>query len=99
METAPNAPTVHPVELCVYSILSTDLDGIYQAINELKESQAILILELRRIRDCLKREHALLYEASDLKEMNEKLESLVRRADIVLQRFKLLAQRSENLSA
>ena len=79
---------VHPVELSVYSLISTDLDGINQSVTELRESQAILILKLRHIRESLKREHAMMYEAEDLKAANLKLESLKRRISTLEKRFK-----------
>lgn len=79
---------VHPVELSVYSLISTDLDGINQSVTDLRESQAILILKLRHIRESVKREHNMMYEAEDLNTANAKLESLKRRVSKLEKRFK-----------
>lgn len=88
---------LHPVELSVYSLLSTDLDGINQSINELRGSQVILILKLREIRESLKREYNLLYEAEDMREATVKLEDLKKRTLALEQRFKVILDTAKNL--
>ncbi|KAG0662573.1 Snn1p [Maudiozyma exigua] len=81
---------VHPIELSVFSLLSTDLDGINKAVTELRESQTILILKLRKIRESLKDEYSLLYEAEDINKANLKLELLKKRILVLEQRYKKL---------
>ena len=81
---------VHPIELSVFSLLSTDLDGINKAVTELRESQTILILKLRKIRESLKDEYNLLYEAEDISKANLKLELLKKRILVLEQRYRKL---------
>lgn len=93
--TEPNV--VHPAELIVYSLLSNDLDGVYQSINDLRESQALLILMLRKIKNSLKEESQLLYDKSNWKEDNDRLDVLKRRVDSLRTRFWNLKSRSDKL--
>mgnify|MGYP003365619126 FL=1 len=86
---------VHPIELSVFSLLSTDLDGINRAVTELRESQTILILKLRKIRESLKDEYTMLYEAEDINEANLKLNTLQKRIHLLDQRYKNILQNIE----
>ncbi|GCE99106.1 bioproteinsis of lysosome- organelles complex 1 subunit snn1 [Zygosaccharomyces mellis] len=88
---------VHPAELIVYSLLSNDLDGVYQSINDLRESQALLILMLRKIKNSLKEESQLLYDRSNWKGDNDRLDTLKRRVDSLRTRFWNLKLRSDKL--
>lgn len=89
------AAGIHPVELCVYSILSNNLDGIYQSINELRESQALLILRLKQIRGTLKNEHDILTNEGHLKNECERLDKLKLRVDRLVDRYDKLLDRSK----
>lgn len=86
---------VHPIELSVFSLLSTDLDGINKAVTELRESQTILILKLRKIRESLKDEYTMLYEAEDINQANLKLNVLQKRILLLDQRYKSMLQNIE----
>ncbi|CAB4252567.1 similar to Saccharomyces cerevisiae YNL086W SNN1 Putative protein of unknown function [Maudiozyma barnettii] len=88
---------VHQVELSVFTLLSADLDGINRSVTELRESQTILILKLRKIREYLKKEYELLYEADDLNEANIKLTNLKKRIVSLDQRFKTILQKTNSL--
>lgn len=88
---------VHPAELIVYSLLSNDLDGIYQSISDLRESQALLILLLRKIKNSLKEESQLLYEKNNWKEDTDRLDALKKRVDSLNSRFQNLKLRSDTL--
>ncbi|SCW02043.1 LAFE_0E12904g1_1 [Lachancea fermentati] len=92
------AAGVSPVELCVYSILSNNLDGIYQSINELRESQALLILRLRQVRDSLKGEQEFLNQGQNLKVECERLENLKTRVDALVKRCVTLLETCNNLT-
>lgn len=95
--TAEGNSGVHMVELCVYSMLSADLDGIYQSINELRESQALLILMLRKYRSSLKYESELMYDNLSFNESKSKLHELEKRLDKLAKRFGEIDSRSERL--
>ncbi|QLL31398.1 hypothetical protein HG536_0B02610 [Torulaspora globosa] len=88
---------IHAVELCVYSILSTDLDGIYQSINQLRESQALLVLLLRRCRNSLKCESELLYDKEDIAKSALKVRELEKRLNKVTKRLNEIKLRGERL--
>lgn len=94
----PESDGVHPVEMSVYSVLSTDLDGVYQSINELRESQALLVLLLRKCRDSLKNENQILYDNKEVASFKERAKDLDRRMIILSQRFRNLNDRSERLA-
>lgn len=88
---------IHSVELCVYSILSTDLDAIYQSINQLRESQALLVLLLRKCRNSLKTEHEVLYDKSGMESSGTKLKELERRLTKISKRVNDIKLRSEKM--
>ncbi|AQZ10455.1 SNN1 (YNL086W) [Zygosaccharomyces parabailii] len=88
---------VHPAELIVYSLLSNDLDGIYQSIGELRESQALLILMLKKMKSSLRDEMQLMYDKSTLKEADNRLENLEKRVQILQSRFHDIKTRSDKL--
>lgn len=81
---------IHPVELCVYSILSSNLEGIYQAINELRESQALLVMKLNQIKSKFQEEQKLLDEQVSLKKEVEMMNTLTKRVDSLVNRYTLL---------
>ncbi|QLQ78912.1 hypothetical protein HG537_0B02600 [Torulaspora globosa] len=100
MQSDPENPEgngIHAVELCVYSILSTDLDGIYQSINKLRESQALLVLLLRRCRNSLKCENELLYDKEDIAKSALKVKELEKRLNKVTERLNEVKLRAERL--
>ncbi|SCV05483.1 LANO_0H08482g1_1 [Lachancea nothofagi CBS 11611] len=84
------AANVHPVELCVYSVLSNNLDGIYQSVNELRESQALLVVKLRQIRASLKEEHDFYTESEGLRDECNRLKELKERTDALVEKYKAL---------
>lgn len=88
---------VHPVELSVYSVLSSNLDGIQQSINELRESQAILIITMRKISRSLKQEDKLLYDSTEFKRVSKELNSLESRLKVLHKRYSKLLMRNEAL--
>ncbi|AQZ14267.1 SNN1 (YNL086W) [Zygosaccharomyces parabailii] len=90
---------VHPAELIVYSLLSNDLDGIYQSIGELRESQALLILMLKKMKSSLRDEMHLLYDKSTLKEADDRLENLEKRVQVVRSRFHDIKSRTDKLQS
>lgn len=92
---------IHTVELCVYSVLSTDLDGIYQSINQLRESQALLVLLLRKCRNSLKSENELLYDkvaigktASKVKELEKRLAKVTKRLNEIKLKGEILVNQN-----
>lgn len=84
------AAGVHPIELCVYSILSNNLDGIYQSVNDLRESQALLVVRLKQIRNLLKEEQEYYNEEEGLGVERERLEELELRVEKLTQKYKKL---------
>lgn len=90
---------VHPAELIVYSLLSNDLDGIYQSISELRESQALLILMLRKVKGSLRDEMQLFYDRSTLKKDDSRLDNLERRVEFLKSRFQNIKLRSDKLES
>lgn len=89
---------IHTVELCVYSLLSTDLDGIYQSINQLRESQALLVLLMRKCRGSLKLENEVLYDKSSFDNSSHKLNELEKRMSKLMKRINEIKLRSEKLA-
>lgn len=89
---------IHPVELSVYSLVSSDLDNLYQAINELRESQALLILKLRTVRDSLRLENELLFDSNEYKAQFKELNNLQKRLQKITLRLKDLERRSSQLT-
>ncbi|CCE63639.1 hypothetical protein TPHA_0F01550 [Tetrapisispora phaffii CBS 4417] len=90
--------SVHPIELCVYSMLSSDLDGLYQTINELRNSQVLLILFIKKCRDSLKRENDVLYSAKDLEESIIKLKNLTKRIESLRGKYNKLKEKTDTLT-
>lgn len=86
---------VHPVELCVYSILSSNLDGIHKSINELRESQAELIILLRNIEGSLNIENDIIYDenSDDIKQSIKRVKDIKRRIDLLNKRLITLQKR------
>ncbi|CEP62105.1 Snn1p LALA0_S04e07910g [Lachancea lanzarotensis] len=93
METreASAATGLHPVELCVYSVLSNDLDGIYKSVNDLRESQALLLVKLRQLRNSLKEEQVFYSEEDGLMDEIVRLKNLKIRADALVKTYKSLS--------
>ncbi|KAG0664324.1 hypothetical protein C6P44_001053 [Monosporozyma unispora] len=81
----------------VYSIVSSNLDGIQQSINELRESQAILIITMRKISQSLKQEDKLLYESEDFKLWSKELTSLESRLKVLYKRYSKLSLKNQSL--
>ncbi|CAH01671.1 Snn1p [Kluyveromyces lactis] len=78
---------LHPIELCVYSLLSGNLESIYQSINELRESQAVLILRLKQLRETCKDEQDRINKYCSLNAEIERLDKLETKVDVVLKRY------------
>lgn len=89
--------SIHPIELSVYSVVSSDLDGLYQAINELRESQALLIIKLRTVRDSLKQENELLYDEKQYNKSFKEIDDLEKRLNSITTRLHELETKSEKL--
>lgn len=89
------AAGVHPLELCVYSILSNNLDGIYQSVNELRESQALLVVRLRQIRDSLKQEQDCYMQNLGLSDELARLKGLKVRVDKLVEKYAMLLDAQE----
>lgn len=87
--------SLHPIELCVYSIISNDLEGVYQSINELRESQALLILRLKQIKSFIKNEQDFFKESNLLNEESKRLSLLVNRMNKLVERYKALCATSK----
>ncbi|CCC71163.1 hypothetical protein NCAS_0G02760 [Naumovozyma castellii] len=101
-QTATEADEVHPVELSVYSIMSSELDELYQSIDDLRQSQALLVLTLRKLRDSLRSEHSILQDKTEMiqplnqmKELDERLAKIRKRFDLMLSRNNVLAKSEE----
>ncbi|KAL3233711.1 Biogenesis of lysosome-related organelles complex 1 subunit SNN1 [Nakaseomyces bracarensis] len=90
--------SIHPIELSVYSVVSSDLDGLYQAINELRESQALLILKLRTVRDSLKHENELLFDEKSYNRSFKEMDELERRLSVITTRLDNLVAKSQKLT-
>lgn len=82
-----NKSGVHPIELCVYSLLSNNLESIYQSINELRESQAMLILRLKQIKAGSREEHELITAKCTLQEEIKRLKGLEKRTMELSKRY------------
>lgn len=88
---------VHPVELSVYSMLSSNLDGIQQSINELRESQAILIITMRKLNQALGQENKLLYESEEFKYWSQEIINMEKRLKVLNKRYAKLSLRNQSL--
>lgn len=78
---------VHPVELSVYSVLSSNLDGLQQSINELRESQAILIILLRKQKQLITDELEILYDKEQFKQWGKQIKSIEKRIKLLTKRY------------
>ncbi|AET40125.1 Snn1p Ecym_5369 [Eremothecium cymbalariae DBVPG len=88
---------IHPIELCIYSVLSSNLEAIYQAINELRESQALLVMKLNQVRSSFQEEQEILREEGSLKEELARLHVLKRRVDKIVETYSALATKCKKL--
>ncbi|SCU86567.1 LAME_0D06722g1_1 [Lachancea meyersii CBS 8951] len=86
-----SATGVHAVELCVYSVLSNNLDGIYQSVNDLRESQALLLIKLRQVKNSLKEEQDFYNEQDGLRDEIARLKGLKLRVEALLETYKSLS--------
>ncbi|SCU97366.1 LAMI_0F09802g1_1 [Lachancea mirantina] len=94
-QEASSSTGLHPIELCVYSILSNNLDGVYQCVNELRESQALLVLLLKKVRTSVKEELDLYNQDTRLEEAERRLSALTLRVNRLLERYDELQKTSE----
>lgn len=78
---------VHPIELCAYSLLSNNLESIYQSITDLRESQAVLILRMKQLRESCKNEQELIAEEGSLNKEMARVEVLEQKVDILSKRY------------
>ncbi|AMD21003.1 HEL278Cp [Eremothecium sinecaudum] len=90
------AAGIHPVELSVFSVISSNLEAMYQAVNELRESQALLAMEFASIRGAYEEEEALTQEAL-LNEQLETVESLAKRVDKIKDTLSSAKKRCEEM--
>ncbi|SCU88252.1 LADA_0E09076g1_1 [Lachancea dasiensis] len=86
------ATGLHPIELCVYSVLSNNLDGLYQSVNELRESQALLLVKLRQIRTFLKDEQDFYDEQQGLTDEIRRLKAIKVRTEALVERYEALSK-------
>lgn len=94
--TTSTTNNVHPVELSVYSILSSNLDGLQQSINELRESQAILIILLRKQKSLLNSELDILYDKEQFKEWGARMKSIEKRIKNLTKRYNKVNETLQN---
>ncbi|AGO14205.1 AaceriAER412Wp [[Ashbya] aceris (nom. inval.)] len=88
---------IHPIELCVHSILSSNLEGIYQAITELRESQALLIMKFNQVKKSFTEEQELLQEEGSLKEELARMNQLKKRLDKLTELYAELSRKCSGL--